>query len=724
MVFRPATPLSVLLLGAFVLLLLSTLSTPIIGSINIATFGGVKFGVFGWCSKRANTCSGVSFGYNMDQILRDEGRTDFALPSGARNSLTNLLIVHPIAALLTLILFILSVLSHLHGPAHSPKYLLALLILCLPTVLASLLAFLVDILIFLPHVQWGGWIVLAATILIVISGIVMCSMRRQVVGRIARSKRIQANAENNPNYFSERANMAPTDTEDKQFATFEETHTAPIMEGERIPLNPRVPQDDSSFHRSNTLRTDGSGRSAEHYGPPPRGNGPLNGGNNPMGPGFRGDRDRNNNYGPPVNAPFDGPVRSPPPGAVGYVPPQGAYRGTSPPSFDRRGPPQQGPYGPAPGTRGPMPMSYGPDRGYGGPPPRGGTPGGMGIVTGLRAPPPPRRQQQPEYNDSQDNYNPRSPVSPQDNYGAPYGSQRDRHASHASIDFPAGIDSQHHPADERSEFEKTLAVAPVNPNMIGMAMSDDGGNSPHELPAEFPRHPVGSGGLGGVEEEDYTPPRQGWARQQELENTTVGGAAPATGQDPRSEPGKRASESYYEDVAPQFDQPLDRLSPPPTSGSPHPTTLTPGLGAPPSGPLPGPPPPNPAAAYGPPPHLRQQQPGGWNAPPPPIPDDMDDGQRSPISTASGFTSISQRGVNPAWEAEQGMRGPAGPRGPPGPGRGGYGMGNRGGRGGYNGAGQGDPRGGRGNVEDLGLVGNPNFELPTRGTRGGRGGGFR
>lgn len=65
MVFRPATPLSVLLLGAFVLLLLSTLSTPIIGSINIATFGGVKFGVFGWCSKRANTCSGVSFGYNM-----------------------------------------------------------------------------------------------------------------------------------------------------------------------------------------------------------------------------------------------------------------------------------------------------------------------------------------------------------------------------------------------------------------------------------------------------------------------------------------------------------------------------------------------------------------------------------------------------------------------------------------------------------------------------------
>jgi len=61
---RPATPLSVVLFTAFALLLLSTLSNPIINFINIATFGGVKFGVFGWCS-RTTGCSKVGFGYDM-----------------------------------------------------------------------------------------------------------------------------------------------------------------------------------------------------------------------------------------------------------------------------------------------------------------------------------------------------------------------------------------------------------------------------------------------------------------------------------------------------------------------------------------------------------------------------------------------------------------------------------------------------------------------------------
>ncbi|KAI7052590.1 hypothetical protein KC366_g45 [Hortaea werneckii] len=49
---RPATPLSIIFLAAFVLLLLSTLSTPIIKSIPIGTFQGYNFGVFGYCTCR------------------------------------------------------------------------------------------------------------------------------------------------------------------------------------------------------------------------------------------------------------------------------------------------------------------------------------------------------------------------------------------------------------------------------------------------------------------------------------------------------------------------------------------------------------------------------------------------------------------------------------------------------------------------------------------------
>lgn len=62
--FRPATAISVLLLAAFVLLLLSVLSAPIVESITIAEYKGVKFGVFGYCTD-AKGCGSVGIGYNM-----------------------------------------------------------------------------------------------------------------------------------------------------------------------------------------------------------------------------------------------------------------------------------------------------------------------------------------------------------------------------------------------------------------------------------------------------------------------------------------------------------------------------------------------------------------------------------------------------------------------------------------------------------------------------------
>jgi hypothetical protein len=62
---RPATPLSVLLLVAFVLLLISVISTPIIKQIPLASFGGVDFGVFGFC--QGSTCSKIEIGYNTGE---------------------------------------------------------------------------------------------------------------------------------------------------------------------------------------------------------------------------------------------------------------------------------------------------------------------------------------------------------------------------------------------------------------------------------------------------------------------------------------------------------------------------------------------------------------------------------------------------------------------------------------------------------------------------------
>jgi hypothetical protein len=64
---RPATPLSVLFLAAFVLLLLSTLSTPVIKGIPIASFDGYNFGVWGFC--KGSDCSNIQIGYDTGTSL-------------------------------------------------------------------------------------------------------------------------------------------------------------------------------------------------------------------------------------------------------------------------------------------------------------------------------------------------------------------------------------------------------------------------------------------------------------------------------------------------------------------------------------------------------------------------------------------------------------------------------------------------------------------------------
>ena len=140
-----------------------------------------------------------------------ENGDDFSLPAGDRTALTPLLVVHPIAALFNLICLGLAVAAHFHSPSHSPRYLLGLLIFLFPTLLVTLLAFLVDILLFVPHLKWGGWLVLASTILITASGVVTCAMRRTLVSRKARKKRIAENAEmSGENYYKRQDTLQST----------------------------------------------------------------------------------------------------------------------------------------------------------------------------------------------------------------------------------------------------------------------------------------------------------------------------------------------------------------------------------------------------------------------------------------------------------------------------------------------------------------------------------
>ncbi|KAL4873550.1 SUR7/PalI family-domain-containing protein [Aspergillus spectabilis] len=421
MLLKPATPLTVLLLIAFVLLLLSVLSTPIVKNIPLATFDNVEYGVFGYC--KAGKCTAIHVGYTTEDI-RNTGSSDsdFNLPSDARKSLSSILIVHPIAAFLTLICLCLAAAAHFHAPSHSPRYLLALLILLLPTLLVSLLAFLVDILLFVPHLSWGGWIVLAATIILVTCGVVTCAMRRTLVSRKARKRRIAENAEMSGDNYYNRQNVAAAalsepkpiapDSKETFVAASQSSESAPTFatfrtatresDDDRTPLNNQ--SDPSIQDNTYSSRIPGD--------PVPYNNPPRDEFGNPLPPVKYNSASRMRTPGPPgptdsrMRDQYSDPRRGPPPlgfasrGRGGY-PPRGGYG---------RGGPHGGPYGP--NTRGPpsgrsmrggppgtmarggyrphpaAPSGYGPgprpmgdhEYGYRGPSPRQRSPGPIGMA--------------------------------------------------------------------------------------------------------------------------------------------------------------------------------------------------------------------------------------------------------------------------------------------------------------------------------------------------------
>lgn len=315
---------------------------------------------------------------------------DFNLPSSARKSLSSILIVHPVAAFLTLVCLCLAGAAHFHKPSHSPRYLLALLILLIPTLLVTLLAFLVDILLFVPHLGWGGWIVLAATIIHVSCGVVTCAMRRTLVSRKARKKRIAENAEMSGENFYNRQNAAaaaaglsgPNETDAKEaMVTGSPTSEGPTFaafrtntresDDDRTPLNSSPNDIGTAVSAPDPYPSRAVNNSSPYSAPRDEFGNTL-----PMayGPGGRpnpGDARLRNQYSDGSMGSRRGP---PPPGFVprgrGGYPPRGAY-GRGGPYGGPRG--RGGPMGPGrggpPGMMGPgrgPPMGYGPGPGYGG----------------------------------------------------------------------------------------------------------------------------------------------------------------------------------------------------------------------------------------------------------------------------------------------------------------------------------------------------------------------
>jgi prepilin signal peptidase PulO-like enzyme (type II secretory pathway) len=414
----------------------------------------------------------------------------FDLPSSARNSLSGILIVHPIAALITLVMFILAVVAHLHSPSHSARYLLIVFIVSFIDFLVCLLAFLIDVLLFVPHMAWGSYIVLSATILVALSGLVSCAMRRTLVSRKARKKRIAENAEmSGENYYNREGQpkVVPSPLEPTvpvlsganggadnlpTFASFESQKKDDAVSDERIPLTARSPSDRSP----NNIPSDLATSDATMYNMPAR-----SGSSGPV---------QQDQYGNPINAAEAYGVRRGPsfermnsrggrggmqPGGYrggrgGYGQPgRGGYNGYGPPPNGGRGgygQPGRGGYGP-PGGRG----------GYG-PPPRGtyGAPVGAMMRGAGRAPP-------PGYQNAVGPYDRRP--SPSDGYG-PYSTDISTNPSMPSI----STNSYEAYNPDRASLPRAESPPPlpsdIGPAAVGQAVEMDANTgSPQHAPKGF-----------------------------------------------------------------------------------------------------------------------------------------------------------------------------------------------------------------------------------------------
>ncbi|KAI1343340.1 pali-domain-containing protein [Xylariaceae sp. FL0016] len=652
---RPATPLAILLFAAFALLLLSVLSTPIIKAIPLGTFQGINFGVFGFCD--GDDCSSIEIGYDTSDKFTDTESSTFDLPSSARTTLSAILIIHPVAALLTLIMFALAVIAHFHSPSHSSRYLCAVFIFGILTFIVCLLAFLIDVLLFVPHMAWGSYIVLAATILVFLSFIVSCAMRRTLVGRKARKKRIAENAEmSGENYYNRQATQ---DTVSPAAPTMQPT--IPTISGANGPAD-KLPafasyekrDDRSDEHIPLTARTP-SERSPNNAPMDSSPSDPMYDGRSQAGSQRSVRRDQYGN--PMMNQPPDaygmrrgpsmermnGRGRGGPPGGYrgrggngrggyggGYGPPPNARGGY--------GPPGRGGYGPGPNGRG----GYGPRGAYGGgmrgrgPPP--GYPGAPVPYNGRTPPPPaaaygtygPGRQVSPGPLNAAYGANPSMPsistgttgTGSYEVYNPGRGSDLPRAESPPplpgmessgsgpvgqAVEMDAITGSPAHPPAGFGQFNNQLRDSDADvAGMLALQQARTSNAQRHDT--------YMSEGSKYSQDDSYVPPRQAWNQgpgrnspgiahpSQVPSPLNVGPRAQAmdSGTPPPMPPAANGGD-YYEDVDPRFAQAAPRQQP-----------YVEG-----------------AVAYDD-PHTGA-------------------GSRSPaVSERSAFTSISQRGVNPQW----------------------------------------------------------------------------
>lgn len=214
-----------LVLVSWVIQLLPVISVPITGAaigylLNLSNFNNYTYGVFGVCDTSRNVCSTSGIGYPVTDLfyydamgvdVSDDDLAQIQLPSDATHSISKLLVVHLVAfcstsaLLLTTMLLLLLLYLYTKYPGfmlrnllpgvmvklpdtkpqrkNTTPYLEWMLLFALFSFLLTLLAFLADILLFIPRLGALGWIQLIPISLMAFIASLVCLMKRSISSR-------------------------------------------------------------------------------------------------------------------------------------------------------------------------------------------------------------------------------------------------------------------------------------------------------------------------------------------------------------------------------------------------------------------------------------------------------------------------------------------------------------------------------------------------------------
>lgn len=224
----------------FVVQLLPVISVPLTGenigyNLHFSLYNNITFGVFGICDFVKHKCSKVAIGYPtksyeyaFQDIKQDEFDEDFfstvSLPSGATHLISKLLVVHVVAFILTGLLTLecafVVILTHVDkkypgspvwiifqrakkkkkkaeteeaassnkdAPKKPKRNLLGhfswMLLLSALSFLLTLLAFLADLILFIPRMSFLAWIQLLPIALMALIASLLCFMKRSISSR-------------------------------------------------------------------------------------------------------------------------------------------------------------------------------------------------------------------------------------------------------------------------------------------------------------------------------------------------------------------------------------------------------------------------------------------------------------------------------------------------------------------------------------------------------------